>query len=93
MPEATGGGDRLPVRPAEILEDGSSVNSSRWATRPPWRAPSSPWPTTARAASTLPTSAPQRAADFSLERHCRNVADLFQPLLGKQALDRVGART
>lgn len=36
---------------------------------------------------------PQRAADFSLERHCRNVADLFQPLLGKQALDRVGART
>lgn len=36
---------------------------------------------------------PQRAADFSLERHCRNVADLFQPLLRKQALDRVGART
>jgi glycosyltransferase involved in cell wall biosynthesis len=36
---------------------------------------------------------PQRAADFSLERHCRNVADLFQPLLRKQGLDRVGART
>jgi glycosyltransferase involved in cell wall biosynthesis len=36
---------------------------------------------------------PHRAADFSLDRHCRNVADLFQPLLHKQALDRVGART
>ncbi|OZI23294.1 glycosyl transferase [Bordetella genomosp. 9] len=36
---------------------------------------------------------PQRAADFSLERHCRNVADLFQPLLRKGGLDRVGART
>ncbi|ARP87427.1 glycosyltransferase [Bordetella genomosp. 9] len=36
---------------------------------------------------------PQRAEDFSLERHCRNVADLFQPLLRKHALDRVGART
>jgi glycosyltransferase involved in cell wall biosynthesis len=36
---------------------------------------------------------PQRAADFSLERHCRNVAELFQPLLRKRELDRVGART
>ncbi|ANN78862.1 glycosyltransferase [Bordetella flabilis] len=36
---------------------------------------------------------PQRAADFSLERHCRNVVDLFEPLLQRKALNRVGART
>lgn len=36
---------------------------------------------------------PQRAADFSLERHCRNVVDLFEPLMQKKALNRVGART
>jgi glycosyltransferase involved in cell wall biosynthesis len=36
---------------------------------------------------------PQRAADFSLERHCRNVVDLFEPLRQRKALNRVGART
>jgi glycosyltransferase involved in cell wall biosynthesis len=36
---------------------------------------------------------PQRAADFSLERHCRSVVELFNPLLKKETLERVGART
>lgn len=36
---------------------------------------------------------PQRAADFALERHCRHVVEMFDPLLEKKSLERVGART
>ncbi|WP_144637729.1 glycosyltransferase [Bordetella genomosp. 13] len=36
---------------------------------------------------------PRRAAEFSLERHCSQVADLFKPLLPRRDADAAGVRT
>lgn len=36
---------------------------------------------------------PRRAADFALDRHCKELVNLFEPLVRRQAPDRAGART
>lgn len=82
-----------PSGPAEILEDGKfgelvPVNDAAAVAR------------TIRSLAGdrsrrehLAELGPQRATDFSLDRHCRSVVDLFEPLLHSQALHRLGART